>query len=266
MTHYMSSFLTVQPNDNNICFFFLGDVIIVEESSNQDHEGVLMETMDQSETRVETCDMVTSDPSSSIASETDPASTVSTGDKTLAPTPLQDSTHMADPVSSQKSKVLSNETQSEISNIIAEEPTASKTRRNRLLKPKPNLSRAFRTTQREPAEAVTSSAETFSTPVKTDIEAKTVETQISTVKDFIPKAPSRPEPEEQNTEERENDKTEGCSPVLSLEKKMEDGVSGKRTCVEDERKEEMQQTHRYVRKVLHFIVAFHYDFDCKIDQ
>ncbi|XP_060791306.1 transcription factor TFIIIB component B'' homolog isoform X3 [Neoarius graeffei] len=220
-----------------------GDVIIVKESSNQDHEVVLMETMDQSETRVETCDMVTSDPSCSIASETDPVSTVSMGDKTLAPTPLQDSAHTAEPISSQESTVLSNEIQAETSNIIAQEPTASKTRRNRLLKPKPNLSRAFRTTQREPAESVTSSAETFSTPVKTDIETKTVETQISSVKDFIPNAASQPEPEEQNSEERDNDKSEGRIPVLSLEEKMEDGVSGKRTGVEDERKEETQQTH-----------------------
>ncbi|MCI4387019.1 hypothetical protein PGIGA_G00069340 [Pangasianodon gigas] len=197
--------------------------------------------MDQSETRVETCDVVTSDPSSSITLQTDPVSTVSTGDKTLA----QDAS-TAEPGSSQESKVLSNEIQPETSNVIVSEPAASKVRRNRLPKPKPNLSRASRTVQKEPAEAVTSSAETDNAPVKADVEAKTVESQTSTVKDFIPKLPSQPEPEEQNAEiceERENDGTEGCSSVLSLEKKMEDGVSGKTTCVEDERKEETQQTH-----------------------
>ncbi|XP_026784628.3 transcription factor TFIIIB component B'' homolog isoform X2 [Pangasianodon hypophthalmus] len=223
-----------------------GDVIIVEESSSQVHEGVLVETMDQSETRVETCDVVTSDPSSSITLQTDPVSTVSTGDKTLTPTPPQDSASTAEPGSSPESKVLSNEIQPETSNVIVPEPAASKTRRNRLPKPKPNLSRASRTVQKEPAEAVTTTAETINAPVKAHVEAKTVESQTSTAKDFIPKPASQPEPEEQNAEiceERENDRTEGCSSVLSLEKKMEDEVSGKTTCVEDERKEETQQTH-----------------------
>ncbi|KAB5549337.1 hypothetical protein PHYPO_G00066190 [Pangasianodon hypophthalmus] len=223
-----------------------GDVIIVEESSSQLHEGVLVETMDQSETRVETCDVVTSDPSSSITLQTDPVSTVSTGDKTLTPTPPQDSASTAEPGSSPESKVLSNEIQPETSNVIVPEPAASKTRRNRLPKPKPNLSRASRTVQKEPAEAVTTTAEMINAPVKAHVEAKTVESQTSTAKDFIPKPASQPEPEEQNAEiceERENDRTEGCSSVLSLEKKMEDEVSGKTTCVEDERKEETQQNH-----------------------
>ncbi|XP_053504849.1 transcription factor TFIIIB component B'' homolog isoform X2 [Ictalurus furcatus] len=202
-----------------------GNVIIVEESSSQVHEEVLTETMDQSETRVETCEPP-----------------VSTGDENLAPAPPQDSASMVEPVSSQGSEVLSNDIQPETSNVIVPEPTALKTQRNRL--PKPNLSRASRTTQREPAEAVTSSAETFSAPVTSDkIAAKT---QISTVKDFVPEAPSQLEPEELNSEiceERENDKTEGCVPVLSLEKMMEDEVSGRRTRIEEERREEMQQTH-----------------------
>lgn len=201
------------------------------------HEEVLTETMDQSESRVETCEPP-----------------ISMGDETLAPAPPQDSTSIVEPVSSQGSEVLSNDIQPETSNVIVPEPTALKTQRNRL--PKPNLSRASRTTQREPAELVTSSAETFSAPVASaKIAAKTAEPQISTVKDFVPEAPSQPEPEELNSEiceERENGKTEGCVPVLSLEKMMEDEVSGRRTRVEEERREEMQQTHRYIRKDLIF--------------
>lgn len=191
-----------------------------------------METVDQSDSRIETCDIVTSDPPSSISSGTD---------KALAPTPSQDSTSTAEPLSSQERKVLSNEIRPETSQLIVPEPTASKTRRNRQLKPKPNLSRASRTTQREAAEGVTSSAETFSAPVRD------VESQISTLIDFIPEAPSEPEPEEQKSgAERENDQPEACISVQSLEEMMEVGDSGKRTCVVDERKEETQQARRYI--------------------
>ncbi|KAK3555537.1 hypothetical protein QTP86_021799 [Hemibagrus guttatus] len=220
------------------------DVIIVEDSSTSVHE-VVMETMDQSETTVETCDIVASDPSSSITSQTDLVSTVVMEDKTLEPTPPQDSASTPEPISCQENKPLSNEIQPETSNITVPGPTASKTRRNRLPKPKPNLSRASRSTQREPAAAVTSSVETCSTPVKDDREAKTVDSQTSAVKDFRPEEPSQPEPEELNSEackEREN-KTEGCSSVLQLEEKMEDGDSGQRACVADEGKEETQQAH-----------------------
>lgn len=212
-----------------------------------------METMDQSKTRVETCDAVTSDPSI-ISSETDLI--------VPAPFPPQDSASTADPASCQESKVLSNKIQPGTPNIIVLEAAASDTRRNRL--PKPNLSRVSRSMQYEPAEAASSSGETFSAPVRPDLEAKPVESQISAVKDLIPEAPSQPEAAEQSSEiceEREHDKTEGCSPVTLLEKKMEDAV-----CVEEESKEETQQIHRYSRKHLHFILALPYGLDYGIDQ
>lgn len=161
-----------------------------------------METMDQSETRVET----------------------------LAPPPPQDSASTPEPVSSQESKVLSNEIQPETSDVIAPEGTTSKTRRNHL--PKPNLSRVSRT-QQEPAEAASSSAETVGAPVKAE-------------------EPFQLEPEKQNSDIC-NGKTEGCSSVQL--KKMEDDVSAKRTCIEDENKEETQQTHRYLKKDLQFIFS-----------
>lgn len=236
-----------------------GDVIIVEESSSQVHEE-LVGTMDQTKTCIETCDLVTSDPSPRITSGTDQVSTVSIEDKTLALTPLQDSAPTPETVSSQESKVLSKEIHPETSSIILPEAAASKTRRNRLPKPKPNLSRASRTSQREPSEAVSTSVEPLSAPVKADIEAKTL--QISAVKDFILEAPSQPEPEEQKSEiceERENDTAEGCSPVLSPEKNLEDGAPGRKTCIEDERKEGTLETHRYIREDLCFIL-FHYGF------
>lgn len=201
--------------------------------------------MDQSET-TEPCDIVTSDLSSSITSQTDSVSTVITENKTLEPTPPQDSASTPEPIRGQKNKPLSNKIQPETSDITVPEPTALKTRRNRLPKPKPNLSRASKPTQREPAVAATSSVETCSTPVKDDREAKTVESQTSAVKDLSPEEPSQPEPEEQNSEackEREN-KSEACSSDLQLEVKMEDGDSGQRSHVEDERKEETQQAHR----------------------
>lgn len=201
--------------------FFLGDVIVVEESLSQVHEE-RMETMDPSETRVETCDMVTSD----LSPETDPVDTVSAGDKTLAPPPPQDSASTPEPVSSQESKVLSNEIQPETSDVIAPEGTASKTRQNHLPEPKPSLSRVSRTTQQEPAEAASGSAETVGAPVKA------VE-------------PFQLEPEKQNSDIC-NDKTEGCSSVQL--KKMEDDVSAKRTCLEDEKKEETQQKHRCLKE------------------
>lgn len=218
----------------------LGDVIIVEESSTPVQE-VLMETMDQSET-VEICDMVTSDPSFSITSQTDSVSSISMEDKTLKPSPLQDFASTVEPISCQESKILSFEIQAETSNVTVPEPTASKTRRNHL--PKPNLSRASKTTQRGPAEAVASSTEPCSTPVKD-------ESQISTVKVFSPEEPSHLGSEEQNSEvckERENDKTEACSPVVLLENKMEDGDSGQRSYVEDVRKEETHKAHGYIIK------------------
>ncbi|XP_058271050.1 transcription factor TFIIIB component B'' homolog isoform X1 [Hemibagrus wyckioides] len=214
-----------------------GDVIIVEDSSTPVHE-IVMETMDQSET-METCNIMTSDLSSGITSQTDSVSTVVTEDKT----PPQGSASTPEPVSGQENKPLSTEIQPETSNITVPEPTALKTRRNRL--PKPNLSRASKPTQREPAIAATCSVETCSTPVKDDREAKTVESQTSAVKDLSPEEPSQPEPEEQYSEackEREN-KSEGCSSDLQLEEKMEDGDSGQRSRVENERKEETQQAH-----------------------
>ncbi|XP_053334438.1 transcription factor TFIIIB component B'' homolog [Clarias gariepinus] len=221
-----------------------GDVIIVEESSGQVHEEVLMETTYQSEIRVETCDAVTSEPSP-ITSETDRLGTDSTGDKTSPPSPPQDSAPTAEPSVSQESQVPPNENkiQTESANSIVSEPTASKARRNRLPKPKPNLSRVSRTAQRQPAESVNSSTETLSTTGTADT---TQESQVLTTEDFVPNTQSQPEPEDQSAEickEREKDRTEGCSPVLSLEKDTEEGHTGKRTCVADERREEILHTH-----------------------
>lgn len=200
--------------------------------------------MDQPETRVETCDVVTSDLSSCISSGTDPVSTVSAGDKALAPPPQQDSTSVLEPGSCQDGKVLSDMTP----DLTVSEP-ASQIQRIRRPKPKPKpcLSRASRSTQRDSAEGVTSPAEMFSDPVKADIQATVVESQISTEKDFIPEAPSEPEPEERNSELGEGHK---CTSVLSGEEKIEDVESGKRTCTEDEKNKELLQTHRYTRKDL----------------
>ncbi|XP_047661574.1 transcription factor TFIIIB component B'' homolog isoform X2 [Tachysurus fulvidraco] len=210
-----------------------GDVIIVEESSTPVQE-VLMETMDQSET-VEFCDVVTSDPSFSITSQPDSVSSISME----APSPLQDFAFTVEPIGCQESKLLSIEIQAETSNVTVPDPTASKTRRNHLPEPKPNLSRASNTTQRGPAGAVDSSTETCSTPGKH-------EAQTSTVKVFSPEEPSRPRSEEQNSEvckERDSDKTEACSPVVLMGKKMEDGDSGQRSFGENVRKEETRQAH-----------------------
>lgn len=219
-----------------------------------------METMDQSETRLETCDMVTFDLTSCISSETDPVCTVSTGDKASAPPPLPDSISVSEPGSIQEGKALSSMTP----NLTVPEP-ASQTRMGHLPKPKPDLGRASRTMQREPAEGVTSSAEIFSDPVKADVPSTTAESQISRVNE----APSEPEPEEQKSElceGRENGKTESCTSVLSGVEKTEHGESEKRTCIEEEKKEEMLQTHRYTRKDLYFVLAFHDGIDGETDQ
>ncbi|KAF5900805.1 transcription factor TFIIIB component B'' isoform X1, partial [Clarias magur] len=219
--------------------------IIVEESSGQVDEEILMETTHQSEVKGETCDTVTSKPSP-ITSETDPLRTDSTGDIPSAPSPRQDPAPTAEPTVSQESQTTfnENEVQSETANAIVPEPTASKTRRNRLPKPKPNLNRDSKTAQRQHAESVSSSTETLSAPGTADTTQKS---EVSTAEDFVPNAQSQPEPEDQsgkNCEERDKDRTEGCVPVLSLEKETEEGDTGKRTRVADEPREEMQQTHR----------------------
>ncbi|XP_046723756.1 transcription factor TFIIIB component B'' homolog isoform X1 [Silurus meridionalis] len=194
-----------------------GEIIIVENSLNHVHEEVLVETMDQSQTEFEPC-VVTSDP----ASETD---LVITADKTITQSPSHDSASTAEPISSQESSDPSIEIQPETSSISAPEPTSSKTQRNLLPKHKSNMRKVSRTTLKEPAEALASSSEKISAPVKGDEEA--VESHLST-----PKAPSHPEPEEhlsEISEEQEKYRREDCSSVVSLEKKIEDGVMGEET-------------------------------------
>ncbi|KAI5096289.1 hypothetical protein C0J45_13183 [Silurus meridionalis] len=194
-----------------------GDIIIVENSLNHVHEEVLVETMDQSQTEFEPC-VVTSDP----ASETD---LVITADKTITQSPSHDSASTAEPISSQESSDPSIEIQPETSSISAPEPTSSKTQRNLLPKHKSNMRKVSRTTLKKPAEALASSSEKISAPVKGDEEA--VESHLST-----PKAPSHPEPEEhlsEISEEQEKYRREDCSSVVSLEKKIEDGVMGEET-------------------------------------
>ncbi|KAI5612746.1 hypothetical protein C0J50_4478 [Silurus asotus] len=190
-----------------------GDIIIVEDSSSHVHEEVLVETMDQSQTEFEPCVVVTSDP----ASETDP---VIKADKTITPSPSHDSAFTAEPISSQESSDPFIKIQPETLSISAPEPTSSKTQRNLLPKHKSNMRKASKTTIKEPAEALASSSEKISAPVKGDEEA--VESHLST----------HPEPEEhlsEISEEQEKDRREDCSSVVSLEKKIEDGETREKT-------------------------------------
>ncbi|KAL6469713.1 hypothetical protein MHYP_G00208320 [Metynnis hypsauchen] len=248
------------------------DVIIIEEPSRfvqQDvQQEVILETTEHSEIGDETCQVVISDPSVSVTSECkeglDSASNVY-GDNLdqvisiadVAEPSQQDSNSTKKSISNQETEIFV--PSSNNSDIKTLEQTGSQIRRNRLLKPRPNLSRTSRSIktqqkQTSPAKGIVtvekSTVISLTSSVKTTTEAQVVECNLmeASERKISVESEKVSEDNEQDsahtpavTSRNELEENSSALPdpkaSVSREKKLEGEVSQVEICVEEEKVE-----------------------------
>ncbi|KAL7854195.1 hypothetical protein AOLI_G00210390 [Acnodon oligacanthus] len=214
------------------------DVIIIEEPSRfvqQDvQQEVILETTEHSEVGDETCQVVISDPSVSVTSECkegfESASNVYEDNLDqvisragVAEPSQQDSSSTKESVGPQETEILPS---SNNSDIKTSEQTGSLIRRNRLLKPRPNLgrtSRSIKTQQKQisPEKGIVTVEKSTVIPptssVKTTTEAQMVECNLM-------EASERKNSEESEKVSEDNEQDSAHTPaVTSLPESEENG-------------------------------------------
>ncbi|XP_037401924.1 transcription factor TFIIIB component B'' homolog isoform X1 [Pygocentrus nattereri] len=215
------------------------DVIIIEEPSRfvqQDvQQEVVLETTEHSEVGDESCQVVISDPSVSVASECkeglDPASNVY-GDNLdqvisradVAEPYQQDSNSTNESISPQETEILPSSNNLEMK---TSEQTGSRMRRNRLLKPRPNLgrtSRSIKTQQKpiSPAKGIVtvekSTVVSLTSSVKTTAEAQMVERNPM-------EASERKNSEESEKVSEDNEQDSAHTPAVTSQNELEENGS-----------------------------------------